>query len=106
MAHLRGGLALLLMTLMIMVLMITSTPKLLNRFGIKRILQVTGLGLMALGISITSSHDEGCYAVSEIVTTKIFIEYVLPASLISALAMLLAYIPIMNTAIPSARTNK
>ena len=72
MAHLRGGLALLLMTLMIMVLMITSTPKLLNRFGIKRIL-VTGLGLMVLGISITPSHDEGCYAVSEIVTTKIFL---------------------------------
>jgi MFS family permease len=104
MAHLRGG-PLLLMTLMIMVLMTTFTPKLLNRFGIKRIL-VAGLGLMALGISITPSHDEGCYAVSEIVTTKIFIAYVLPASLISALAMSLAYIPIMTTAIPSARTEQ
>lgn len=105
MAHLRVGLALLLMTLMIIVLMITSTPKLLNHFGIKRIL-VTGLGLMASGISITPSRDEGCYAVSEIVTTKIFIAYVLPASLISVLAMSLAYIPIMTTAIPSARTEQ
>jgi fucose permease len=74
------------MTMMIMVLMITSMPRLMNRLGIKRIL-VSGLGLMALGIAITPSPDERSYAVSESVTTKIFIAYVLFAFLLAALGM-------------------
>jgi hypothetical protein len=74
------------MTLMIMVLMMTSTPRLMNRLGIKRI-PVTGLGLMALGTAITPSPDERSYAVSESATTKIYIAYVLHASLLAGLGM-------------------
>jgi hypothetical protein len=73
-------------------------------FWYKEIL-VTGLGLMALEIAITPSPVERSYAVSESATTKIFIAYV-PACLLAALGMSLAYIPILTTAISSARTEQ
>jgi EmrB/QacA subfamily drug resistance transporter len=49
----ESGLALLPMTAMIMVLMISTTPRLMSRFGIKRNL-VIGLGLLAAGIAVFS----------------------------------------------------
>jgi hypothetical protein len=42
---------------------------------------------MGLGIAITSSPDERSYAVSESATTKIYIAYVLHASLLAALSL-------------------
>lgn len=80
-------------------------PQIDESFWYKEIL-VTGLGLMALEIAITPSPVERSYAVSESATTKIFIAYVLPASLLAALGMSLAYIPILTTAISSARTEQ
>ena len=47
----ESGLALLPMTVVIMVLMISTTPRLMSRFGIKRNL-VIGLGLLAAGIAM------------------------------------------------------
>jgi EmrB/QacA subfamily drug resistance transporter len=92
----ESGLALLPMTVMIMVLMISATPKLMNRFGLKRNL-VIGLGLLAAGIamfSLTPSNSN-----SENSTTYTFMLYVLPASIVAALGMSLAYIPVLTAAI-------
>src|ERR671918_968402 len=91
----ESGLALLPMTIVIMVLMISTTPRLMSRFGIKRNL-VVGLGLLAAGtamFSLTPSNG------SENSTTYTFMLYVLPASLIAALGMSLAYIPVLTAAI-------
>jgi EmrB/QacA subfamily drug resistance transporter len=96
----ESGLALLPMTVMIMVLMISATPKLMNRFGLKRNL-VIGLGLLAAGIamfSLTPSNSN-----SENSTTYTFILYVLPASIVAALGMSLAYIPVLTAAVSNAR---
>jgi MFS family permease len=83
-----------------MVLMISTTPRLIGRFGIKRNL-VIGLGLLAAGIalfSLTPSNSSN----SENNTTYTFMLYVLPASLIAALGMSLAYIPTLTAAISNA----
>jgi EmrB/QacA subfamily drug resistance transporter len=93
----ESGLALLPMTIMIMVLMISTTPRLMSHFGIKQNL-VIGLGLLAAGIalfSLTPSNSSN----SENNTTYTFMLYVLPASLIAALGMSLAYIPVLTAAI-------
>src|SRR5919106_1696397 len=91
----ESGLALLPMTIMIMVLMISTTPRLMSRFGIKRNL-VIGLGLLAGGIAMFSLTPSNS---SENSTTYTFMLYVLPASLIAALGMSLAYIPVLTAAI-------
>jgi EmrB/QacA subfamily drug resistance transporter len=91
----ESGLALLPMTIMIMVLMISTTPRLMSRFGIKRNL-VIGLGLLAAGIAMFSLTPSNS---SENNTTYTFMLYVLPASLIAALGMSLAYIPVLTAAI-------
>jgi EmrB/QacA subfamily drug resistance transporter len=93
----ESGLALLPMTIMIMVLMISITPRLMSSFGIKQNL-VIGLGLLAAGIalfSLTPSNSSN----SENNTTYTFMLYVLPASLVAALGMSLAYIPVLTAAI-------
>jgi hypothetical protein len=93
----ESGLALLPMTIMITILMISTTPRLIGRFGIKRNL-VMGLGLLAAAIalfSLTPSNSSN----SENSTTYTFMLYVLPASLIAALGMSLAYIPTLTAAI-------
>src|ERR671917_1487021 len=97
----ESGLALLPMTAMIMVLMISTTPRLMSRFGIKRNL-VMGLGLLAAGIamfSLTPSNTPNSSGDIENNTTYTFMLYVLPASLIAALGMSLAYIPVLTAAI-------
>ena len=95
----ESGLALLPMTIMIMVLMISATPRLMSRFGIKRNL-VIGLGLLAAGIALFSLTPSNS---SENNTTYTFMLYVLPASLIAALGMSLAYIPVLTVAISNTR---
>jgi MFS family permease len=89
----ESGLALLPMTVMIMVLMVTITPRLISRFGIKRNL-VIGLGLMAVGIlmfSWTPSSSNG--------TLNTLFLSVLPGSLVAALGMSIAYIPVLTAAV-------
>lgn len=94
----ESGLALLPMT--IMVLMISTTPRLMSRFGIKRNL-VIGLGLLTAGIAMFSLTPSNANSSgdSENNTTYTLMLYVLPASLIAALGMSLAYIPVLTAAI-------
>jgi MFS family permease len=83
---------------MIMVLMVSITPRLMSRFGIKRNLTI-GLGLMAAGILMfswtPSSNSDGNE--SNILYT--YILFVLPGSLVAALGMSIAYIPVLTAAI-------
>jgi EmrB/QacA subfamily drug resistance transporter len=91
---LESGLALLPMTAAIMVIMIGGTPRLVSRFGFKPNL-VAGLGLLAVGMllfSTTPSSKEGS-----------FVTHVLPASLVAAGGMSLAYIPVLTAAVSHAR---
>jgi hypothetical protein len=99
----ESGLALLPMTVMIMVLMISTTPRLMSRFGIKRNL-VTGLGLLAPRIAMFSITPSNANSNGDSVNNTIytFMLYVLPASLIAALGMSLAYIPVLTAAISNA----
>lgn len=94
----ESGLALLPMTVMIMVLMVSITPRLMNRFGVKRNL-VIGLGLMAAGILMfswtPSSNSDG----NESNTLYTYVLFVLPGSLVAALGMSIAYIPILTAAV-------
>jgi len=86
-----SGLALLPMTLVIMVFMVKLTGPLIGRFGVKPVM-VTGLLTLsgALWLLATLPAD-GSYLTS-----------VLPASLIAALGMSLAYIPVTITGMGGA----
>jgi EmrB/QacA subfamily drug resistance transporter len=88
-----GGVALLPMTILIAIFMILITGKLIGRFGIKVNLVV---GLLALGgalllFSTNTPVDGG------------FVAHVLPASLLGALGMSLAYIPATMAAMSGAK---
>jgi EmrB/QacA subfamily drug resistance transporter len=99
----ESGLALLPMTIMIMVLMISTTPRLMSRFGLKRSL-IIGLGLLTAGIAMFSwSPSSPNGSGNESNTTYTFMLYVLPASLVAALGMSFAYIPVLTVAISNAR---
>ncbi len=83
-----SGAALLPMTLLIMVGMIALAPRVLAAVGAKAS-AVTGLTLLTAGLVWLALIDaDGSYAVD-----------VLPASLVAALGMALAYIPTLGTAI-------
>jgi len=89
---LASGLALLPMTLTIMVVMVGLSGKLIGRFGIKANVVV---GLLAMGgalLLLTQLPPSGDYFAN-----------VLPASLLAALGMALAYIPVTMAAMSSAR---
>lgn len=87
-----SGAALLPMTVLIMIGMITLAPKAIARFGPKAMV-VTGLGVLAAGlIYLSFVRPDGNFWVD-----------VLPASLVAALGMSLAFIPSLGTAISSAR---
>jgi EmrB/QacA subfamily drug resistance transporter len=87
-----SGAALLPMTVLIMIGMITVAPKAIARFGPKAMV-VTGLGVLAAGlIYLSFIRPDGNFWVD-----------VLPASLVAALGMSLAFIPSLGTAISSAR---
>lgn len=88
----EGGAALLPMTLAIMVLMVVAAPRLIARFGAKPLV-VSGLFLLAAGMLwLSFIRPEGTY-----------VRDVLPASLVAAAGMALAFIPSLGTAISSAR---
>ena len=86
-----SGAALLPMTLLIMIGMITIAPRAINRFGPKAMV-VTGMAVLAAGmVYLSFVRPDGTFWVD-----------VLPASLIAALGMSLAFIPSLGTAISSA----
>ena len=86
-----SGAALLPMTVLIMIGMIVLAPRAINRFGPKA-MTVTGLLLLAAGMGLLSLiRPDGSFVVD-----------VLPASLVAALGMSLAFIPSLGTAISSA----
>ncbi|MDF5754583.1 MFS transporter [Spongiactinospora sp. TRM90649] len=87
-----SGAALLPMTGLIMLGMIVLAPRFINRFGPKAT-TVTGLLLLTAGMTwLSFISPDGSFAVD-----------VLPASLVAALGMSLAFIPSLGTAISSAR---
>jgi EmrB/QacA subfamily drug resistance transporter len=88
----EGGAALLPMTVAIMVLMVVVAPRVIARFGPKAPI-VAGMLLLAAGMAVMSLvRPDGNFAVD-----------VLPASLIAATGMALAFIPSLGTAIQSAK---
>jgi len=88
----EGGAALLPMTVAIMALMVFVAPRVMNRFGVKAPI-VAGMLLLAAGMALLSLvRAEGSFALD-----------VLPASLIAAAGMALAFIPSLGTAISSAK---
>lgn len=88
-----GGIGLLPMTILIAIFMIVITGKLIGRFGIKANIVI---GLIALGGSMllfsTNTPVDGSFLIN-----------VLPASLLGALGMSLAYIPSMMAAMSGAK---
>ena len=88
----EGGAALLPMTIAIMLLMVVVAPRVMNRFGFKAPI-VGGMLLLAAGMAVLSLvRADGNFVVD-----------VLPASLIAAAGMALAFIPSLGTAIASAK---
>ena len=88
----EGGAGLLPMTVTIMISMIVIGPRVIARFGAKPSI-ITGLLLLATGMAALSLvRPGGSFAVD-----------VLPASLIAAAGMSLAFIPSLGTAISSAK---
>ncbi|MEV6276351.1 MFS transporter [Nocardia sp. NPDC051832] len=87
-----SGAALLPMTTLIMLGMIVLAPRAMQRFGAKPMI-VTGLIVLALGLGLMSL----------IRPTGSFWVDVLPASLVAAGGMALAFIPSLGTAIAAAR---
>src|SRR5918999_1573774 len=88
----EGGAALLPMTVTIMVLMVVVAPRVITRFGFKAPV-VAGMLVLAAGMAgLSLARPDGNFAAD-----------VLPASLIAATGMALAFIPSLGTAISSAR---
>jgi len=88
----EGGAALLPMTVAIMIMMVVAAPRLINRFGPKPMV-VSGLFVLAVGMLwLSFVRPDGNFAAD-----------VLPASLVAATGMALAFIPSLGTAISSAR---
>jgi len=88
----EGGAALLPMTVAIMALMVVVAPRVMARVGFKAPI-VGGMLLLATGMAVLSLVRPDCsFAVD-----------VLPASLIAAAGMALAFIPSLGTAIASAK---
>ncbi|MFF5262904.1 MFS transporter [Actinomadura viridis] len=87
-----SGAALLPMTALIMIGMIVLAPRAIGRFGPKAV-TVAGLAVLAAGMGwLSLIRPDGTFWVD-----------VLPASLVAALGMSLAFIPSLGTAISSAR---
>ena len=88
----EGGAALLPMTVAIMILMVVVAPRVIDRFGFKAPI-VVGMLILAAGMAVLSLvRPDGNFAAD-----------VLPASLIAATGMALAFIPSLGTAISSAK---
>jgi EmrB/QacA subfamily drug resistance transporter len=89
----ESGLGLLPMTAAIMVLMIGASSKLIGRLGVKHSL-VAGLGLLTVAMLMFVSIPS---------TKGSFITHVLPASLVAAGGMSLAYVPALMSAVSHAK---
>jgi EmrB/QacA subfamily drug resistance transporter len=89
----ESGLALLPMTITIMVLMIGGSSSMIQRLGLKRSI-VGGLGLLAVAMLMF---------VSTPAAQGSFVTHVLPASLVAAVGMSLAYIPTLMSAVSHAK---
>ena len=88
----EGGAALLPMTATILVLMVVAAPRVMARVGAKPMI-VGGLLVLAAGlVGLSLARPDGNFVVD-----------VLPASLVAATGMALAFIPSLGTAISSAR---
>jgi predicted MFS family arabinose efflux permease len=89
----ESGLALLPMTAAIMALMIGASSRLIRRLGVKYSL-VAGLGLLAIAMLmfVATPSTKGSFAT-----------HVLPASLVAAGGMSLAYIPALMSAVSRAK---
>ncbi len=98
---LESGLALLPMTVLIMVMMVGATPKLIGRLGI-RLNMITGLALLAVGILLFSLNPANI-GDNDSSNNGVFLAYVLPASIISALGMSFSYIPVLTSAVANAK---
>ncbi|MBA3348218.1 MAG: MFS transporter [Actinobacteria bacterium] len=88
----EGGAALLPMTLTIMFLMVVVAPRVIARFGVKTPIVAGMLTLAAGMVALSLIRADGSFAAD-----------VLPASLIAAAGMSLAFIPSLGTAIQSAK---
>jgi predicted MFS family arabinose efflux permease len=87
-----SGSALLPMTVFIMAGMVLVAPRVIARFGPKRVL-VAGMSVLAVGLGLLALvRPDGSYVVD-----------VLPASLVAAAGMSLAFIPSLGIALSSAR---
>jgi MFS family permease len=87
-----SGSALLPMTTIIMLIMIVVAPRLAARFGAKAMV-VAGLAVLAIGLGwLSFVRPAGTFWID-----------VLPASLVTAAGMALAFIPSLGTALSSAR---
>jgi EmrB/QacA subfamily drug resistance transporter len=87
-----SGAALLPMTTFIMAGMVLVAPRVIARFGPKRVL-VTGMGVLAVGLGLLALvRSDGSYVLD-----------VLPASLVAAAGMSLAFIPSLGVALSSAK---
>lgn len=87
-----SGAALVPMTVLIMIGMVVLAPRAIGRFGPKN-MTVAGLLLLAAGMAwLSFVRPDGS-----------FVTDVLPASLVAALGMSLAFIPTLGTAISAAR---
>jgi sugar phosphate permease len=82
------------MTAAIMVLMIGASSKLIGRLGVKHSL-VAGLGLLAIAMLMFVATPSG--------KGGSFVTHVLPASLVAAGGMSLAYIPALMSAVSHVR---
>jgi EmrB/QacA subfamily drug resistance transporter len=100
---LESGLALLPMTGLIMIMMIWMMPKLIGKLGIKENL-IIGLALLTIGM-ILFSFTPGNTGENNS-NNFIFVVYVLPASIISALGMAFSYIPVLTSAVSNARNEQ
>ena len=90
-----SGAALLPMTIVIMIGMIGLAPRLIARFGPKT-MTVTGLAVLAAGMAwLAFVRPDGNFWVD-----------VLPASLVAALGMSMAFIPSLGTALSAARPDE
>lgn len=103
----ESGLALLPMTVMIMVLMISYIPRLVNRFGLKKNM-IAGMALLAVAMVLFSGTPSAAAASDNSNGSSgnknlIYMIYVLPASLVAALGMSLAYIPVLTAAVSNIR---
>lgn len=89
----ESGLALLPMTVAIMVMMVGASSRIISRIGVKTSL-VAGLSLLAVAMVMFSAMPSNSGS---------FVIHVLPASLVAAVGMSLAYIPVLMSAVSHAK---